>query len=182
MTLPFSFCPACGKPAPDFDGHKALHCTACGLHYFHNVAAAVGVFIKHEEHVLFAVRGRSPGAGMLDLPGGFLEPGETLEQGLKREIAEELGIELPPPRYLFSFANNYQYEGVLYRTADALFEVTYEQRPAVTPADDVAAVQWRKLTDIAGEDVAFVSIRRAIAVLRGEPMTNSPASEWPINE
>ena len=166
MTYPFSYCPACGERAPTFADEKQLRCALCGLQYFHNVAAAVGVFIRHRQHVLLAVRGRKPAKGMLDLPGGFLEPGESLEQGLQREIREELGIELPRPRYLFSFANNYRYEGVLYRTVDALFEVVVEQRPRAVAADDVTALKWVRLSDIILSDLAFDSLRAAVTTLR----------------
>jgi len=166
MTYPFSYCPACGERAPTFADGKQLQCALCGLQYFHNVAAAVGVFIRHRQHVLLAERGREPGQGMLDLPGGFVEPGESLEQGLQREISEELGIELSRPSYLFSFANNYRYEGVLYRTVDAMFEVVVAQRPHVVAADDVSALTWVRLSDVNLSDLAFDSVKAAVTTLR----------------
>lgn len=166
MKSPFAFCPACGAGQPAFRHGKELNCANCGFHYFHNVATAVGVFIRCGGDCLFAVRGREPGLGRLDLPGGFVEPGETLEQGLQREISEELGIALPPPRYLFSEANDYFFDGVLYHTADAIFAVQYAQRPRVQARDDVADVRWLALADVDLEAIAFSSIRRAVQRLR----------------
>ena len=106
---------------------------------------------------------------MLDLPGGFVEPGESLEQGLRREVDEELGIDLPKLVYLFSFANTYRYKDVVYRTVDALFEAHVEHRPEVYPADDVAEVRWERLADIELQAVAFDSIRGAIVRLQKQP-------------
>lgn len=168
MSSLFKYCPDCGANDPYFRDHKQIVCLSCGFRYFHNVAAAVGAFIRCGDEYLFAVRGRDPDCGKLDLPGGFTEPGETLEQGLAREIREELGIVLPTPRYLFSFPNDYPFEGVTYHTIDALFEVKYQEKPAVIPADDVAGVRWLALTDAALEEIAFASIRRAIASLRDD--------------
>ena len=166
MESPFSFCPACGSKQVTFSQQKELFCGSCRLRYFHNVAAAVGVFIRCGDDCLFAVRGREPGKGKLDLPGGFIEPGESLERGLEREILEELGISLPTPRYLFSAANDYFFEGVLYHTADALFEVRYQDRPRIVAGDDVAGVCWLALADVNPEDIAFESIRQAVQMLR----------------
>ena len=94
-----------------------------------------------------------------------------------REIAEELGIELPAPRYLFSFPNDYLYRGVLYRTTDALFEVVCEQRPDASARDDVAALRWIALANVELADIAFASIRRAVVNLRGTPAAPGVVSE-----
>ena len=169
MKSPFQYCPDCGASDPCFRGDKEVLCSRCGFRYFHNVAAAVGVFIRCGDDYLFAVRGREPDCGKLDLPGGFSEPGESLEQGLTREIQEELGLALPAPRYLFSFPNIYLFEGVSYCTVDALFEVAYREKPVVVPADDVADIRWLALADIEPAQIAFSSIRKAIARLRHKP-------------
>ena len=59
--------------------------------------------------------------------------------------------------------------GLVYRTADALFEANFEHRPEVYPADDVAKVCWKRLADIQLQDIAFESIRSAIIQLRKRP-------------
>jgi 8-oxo-dGTP diphosphatase len=55
------------------------------------LAASIAVF--RDGKVLIATRTRPPGAGVWSLPGGLVEPGETLEQAALRELMEEVGIE-----------------------------------------------------------------------------------------
>ena len=167
---PFLHCPQCRSRDIEFRDRKQLVCQKCDFCYFHNVATAVGAIIRHGSEILLAVRGREPARGMLDLPGGFTDPGESLEQALKREIQEELGLQLNQPRYLFSFANTYLYAGVLYQTTDVIFEFTLSSKPAVVPADDVAAVRWIELLAVPHEDIAFDSIRRAVRQLQRQRM------------
>jgi ADP-ribose pyrophosphatase YjhB (NUDIX family) len=165
-TSPFRHCPQCRSGEIEFRDSKQLVCLNCNFCYFHNVATAVGAIIRHGSEILLAVRSREPAQGMLDLPGGFTDPGESLEQALQRELREELGLQLNQPRYLFSFANTYLYAGVLYQTTDIIFEFKVSSKPAVVPADDVAAVRWLELLDVKQEEIAFDSIRRAIGQLQ----------------
>ncbi len=163
---PFLHCPQCRSGEIEFRDNKQLICLNCDFCYFHNVATAVGAIIRHGSEILLAIRSREPAQGMLDLPGGFTDPGESLEQALQREIQEELGLQLNHPHYLFSFANTYLYAGVLYQTTDVIFEFKLSTKPTVVPADDVAAVRWLELLDVQQEDIAFESIRRAIGQLQ----------------
>ncbi len=163
---PFLHCPQCRSAEIEFRDRKQLTCLSCNFCYFHNVATAVGAVIRHGPEILLAVRAREPARGMLDLPGGFTDPGESLEQALTREIHEELGLQLDRPRYLFSFANTYRYAGVLYQTTDTIFEFKLDEKPTIIPADDVAAVRWLELSAVRREDIAFDSIRRAIEQLQ----------------
>ncbi len=128
-TSPFRHCPQCCSGEIEFRDNKQLICLNCHFCYFHNVATAVGAVIRHGTEILLAVRGREPARGMLDLPGGFTDPGESLEQALQREMKEELGVEFSNPRYLFSFANTYVYADVVYQTTDAIFEFRLKQKP-----------------------------------------------------
>ncbi len=56
----------------------------CQFTYFHNPAAAVMVAITVKDELLIAIRGREPGLGGWDLPGGFVDPDESLEQAAIR--------------------------------------------------------------------------------------------------
>lgn len=164
-VAPFSYCPACRSADIEFQQHKLVCCSACGFHYFHNVATAVAAVIRCRGEVLFAVRAHAPARGMLDLPGGFADPGESLEQALQREIREELGLAIDSARYLFSCANTYPYKGVVYRTTDALFEIELKHKPVIEPADDVAEIRWLELQRVDVEAIAFDSVRQAVARL-----------------
>ena len=56
----------------------------------------VGALIFNRDRILLVERGKQPLKGYWSLPGGVLEPGETLEQGIVREVREETGLEVKP--------------------------------------------------------------------------------------
>ncbi|HTZ90337.1 MAG TPA: NUDIX hydrolase [Alloacidobacterium sp.] len=63
----------------------------------------VGAVIIHENQVLLVQRGHEPLKGEWSLPGGALELGETLEQGIQREVLEETGLEIEPLQIVEAF-------------------------------------------------------------------------------
>ena len=142
---------------------KAYQCEACGFLYYHNVASTSSAIIECNNELLLVTRAHDPGQGLLDLPGGFAEPGETLEQALQRELKEELNFDLNVgPRYIGSFPNQYDYRDVRYNTLDAFFAVHIEQRPMIRVADDVSGYQWFLAEKIDYERIAFGSIKLAL--------------------
>jgi ADP-ribose pyrophosphatase YjhB (NUDIX family) len=63
----------------------------------------VGALIFNRDKILLVERGRNPLKGFWSLPGGVLETGETLEQGIIREVREETGLEVKPMKVLEIF-------------------------------------------------------------------------------
>ena len=165
------FCPRCGIESLQKRSEKEFACD-CGFHYFQNVASAVMVALCWQDEVLVAVRARNPGKGLLDLPGGFVDPGESLEGALVRELQEELGLDVSaqPFTYLGSFPNIYPYDGITYHTCDTFFAIRLSEKPVIQPADDVAACQWLKISDIPLPRFAFESTRTAMARLQQSPL------------
>ena len=165
QRIPLRYCPACG--AAEFRAliQKQFECATCGFVYFQNVAAAAGAVIEAEGQVLLVERAKEPDVGKLDLPGGFVDPGETLEQALVRELGEELGLQLGPENcgtYLCSSVNEYPYKGVLYHSLDLFFLIQLEQKPAIAPADDVGGYVWLEPEAVPFEAIAFRSVRDAL--------------------
>ena len=161
------YCPSCGKKTFREDRQKKFQCTACTFTFYWNVAAAVAVIIRYREQVLFTIRAREPGKGLLDLPGGFVDPQETLEDVARREIREELRLELGNLRYLFSLPNLYPYRDVQYHTIDTFFETRLEQVPPIVAADDVIGFEWKCIEDVPLDKIALPSIKECIKKLRG---------------
>lgn len=154
----------CGAQSVLLENHKALRCSACGFTYFHNVATAVGAIIVCGDEVLLLERGKEPGKGQLGLPGGFVDPFESAEQALIREISEETGIRVTQPlNYVGAWANQYPYGGVLYHTQDVYFEVALASKPSLTlQVAEVRAAHWVAREQIDLNQLAFCSARDAL--------------------
>jgi len=117
----FKYCPNCTSDIIMVHDTNAVRCGACGYTYFHNAAAAVAGLVETDKGLLFIRRASEPGLGLLDLPGGFVDHGESLEQALIRELREEIGVGVIDLRYLASFPNIYVYKDVTYHTTDVFF-------------------------------------------------------------
>ncbi len=156
------FCPRCGQPSLAASP-KFFSCGACGFTLFQNVAATVAAIIDCEGSILAAVRAEDPHAGKLDLPGGFVDPGETAEQALRRELAEELNLRNVTPVYFRTYPNIYPYKSVTYHTLDVFFTIKLLRMPKLTPADDVASIEWVKKEELDPQDFAFSSMRAALS-------------------
>lgn len=92
------FCGRCGTPTGDAPGERAKKCPACGLAAYPRVAPAVIVRVTHGDRILLAHGTRFP-EPIYSVLAGFVDPGETLEECVAREIREEVGIEVGEIRY-----------------------------------------------------------------------------------
>ena len=95
------FCSRCGHATRRHRTHEAMECPACGHLHFPRLAPAVIVLVERGREILLA---HSPGFpdGMYSTVAGFVEPGESIEEAVHREIAEEAGIEVEDLRYFGS--------------------------------------------------------------------------------
>ncbi|MDL2242017.1 NUDIX domain-containing protein [Bacteroidales bacterium OttesenSCG-928-L03] len=159
----FRFCPACASSRFVENDFKSRRCEACGFTYYFNVAASVAAFIVDDQgRLLVARRAHEPAQGTLDLPGGFVDPGDTLETAILREIMEETHLHLARPVYLFSLPNTYHYSGINVLTADAFFLLEAGDTSALCPADDVAELFFLEKSEIDPESFGLDSIRQAV--------------------
>lgn len=94
-----NYCLQCGSKAetsiPDGDNRPRLVCPSCGYIHYENPKNIVGALITNEQgEVLLCKRAIEPRYGLWTLPAGFMEGGETLEQGAARETQEEACAEI----------------------------------------------------------------------------------------
>ncbi len=95
------FCGACGTPTEPATGERAKRCPACGLLAFPRVAPAVIVRVARGDEILLA-RGRRFPDPVYSVLAGFVDPGESLEEAVARELHEEVGIEVADIAYFGS--------------------------------------------------------------------------------
>jgi NAD+ diphosphatase len=95
------YCGRCGTPTAPSAEERVRVCPACRLSVYPRVAPAVMALVKRGRELLL---GRSPHfpPGMYSALAGFVEPGETLEQCVARELAEEVGVRVRNLQYFAS--------------------------------------------------------------------------------
>lgn len=95
------FCRACGRELTPHGEERAKLCPGCGHTAFPRLSPAVIMSVEREGRILLARSPRFPG-GMYSTLAGFVEPGETLEETVVREVREEVGVEVTDVRYFGS--------------------------------------------------------------------------------
>lgn len=95
------FCGRCGTATEAAPGERARRCPACGLTAYPRLAPAVIVLVHRGDEVLLA-QGRGFRGGMHSALAGFVEPGESLEDAVRREVIEEVGVTLGAVSYVGS--------------------------------------------------------------------------------
>lgn len=138
------YCHLCGGKL-EVKGTGAWRCTGCGVDLYDNPkpCADIALFTK-EGKLLLSRRARNPEKGKFDLPGGFVDVGETVEDALARELREELGLspgQYGTPKYLKSRTHKYQYGRQIYDNIVLMFmaELMVDEKE-LAPQDDVAEV------------------------------------------
>lgn len=175
-TLPhpletFRYCPRCGAEGFYAKNSSGKCCPQCHFEFYPNTSASTALFILNEArtHLLVATRAKEPAKGTFDLPGGFIERGETAEEGALRELKEETGLEASHLRYLFSGHNDYLFSGHVVYTTDLFFLIIADSRTALTAQDDVAQLQWIPLHELRADAFGLHSISRAVQKIIQEP-------------
>ena len=139
-----------GDPGND----SGARCDACDKTWYHNAAPTAGCVIVRDGKALVTKRARDPEKGRYDIPGGFLERDEDPVAAVKREIAEELSMEVDVGFEDLLQAVPHRYGA----TGDWVLAMGFIARAArgePQPADDVEEVRWVSLDDLDDVDFAW---------------------------
>ena len=107
------------------------------------------------------IRREGPGERKLALPGGFVDIGERAE-ALRREIREEVNLEVASVEFLCSQPNEYHYKGVTYPVLDLFFVTRASGNQPAVALDGVESVCWWKIREVNFDEIAFPSVRQAL--------------------
>lgn len=163
----FNYCPICATPLemrptepPDPDRPT---CPSCGFVHYGNPAPTVQAWIEDDGRYLALRRDQDPLRGEWNMPGGFVEAGEAGDEAIRREVAEETGLEIEIIGVIGVFASRYG-SG---EEALPIFDVAYRCRRNggrldISPESSEAA--WFTLADFPRP--AFEGERLALARLR----------------
>ena len=95
------FCGQCGTPLRTKTTERAKECPICGQLHFPRLAPAIIVLVERGRELLLA-RSRHFLPGMYSVLAGFVEPGESLEEAVVREVNEEVGVDIKDIQYFGS--------------------------------------------------------------------------------
>ena len=95
------FCANCGAPTQVAKGGWQRNCNACGAQHFPRTDPVTIMLVEHEDRLLLGRQPRFP-PRMYSALAGFVEPGETIEEAVVREIHEEAGVRVRDVRYIAS--------------------------------------------------------------------------------
>lgn len=169
IAASFLFCPAC-KIKGRHVGQNPFRCHKCEFTFFFGPTCAVAAIVADDQdRVLLIERAKDPGRGMYGLPGGFVDPGETLEDAVRRETREELNLVATKPVYLCSFPNSYVYRGNEIPVCDSFFVCHIESLDDLQiDASEVTSFKFRKLTPATLNKMAFHSNRKALELFKSQ--------------
>ncbi|PWJ42057.1 NUDIX hydrolase [Sediminitomix flava] len=154
------YCPKCGHDHFIYQKDDSFLCSSCDFRMYINAASAVAAILKNDKgEILFTRRKFNPYKGMLDLPGGFVDQLETAEDALKREIFEELQLNVSSIKYFGSFPNTYEYQDITYFTLDLTFEITVEPYEKIVAQDDITEALFIAADKIKLDDIGATSIK-----------------------
>lgn len=155
-----NFCPKCGSPEFHRSGERSLKCNQCGFHLYINSSAAVAALVNDETgRLLLTTRAVEPDSGKLDLPGGFIDPGETAENAVKRELEEELSMKVKSLEYIGSAPNEYVFSDYSVFTLDMAFRVIPESVTGLMPMDDILDYRFYAENEIDYTQIPAPSIK-----------------------
>jgi NAD+ diphosphatase len=92
------FCGICGNPCVPMSAGHVMHCTGCGTDHFPRSDPAVIMLVVRNDTILMGHASRFP-EGMYSTLAGFVEPGESLEEAVRREVYEETGVQVGEVAY-----------------------------------------------------------------------------------
>ncbi len=169
---------------PDGDEHERMVCADCGYVAYENPKIVVGSVVAVGDKVLMCRRAIDPRRGFWTLPAGYMEIGETLEEGAAREALEEAcaAITIDGMLAVFNIARIGQVQ-VIFRA-----RFTQQEQPAFEPGPESLAVQLFSWDDIPWTEIAFPSVIWALDAWKaagdaalGRPAGNPPDDHRGVN-
>lgn len=161
MQNTFKFCPKC-KNKLDYKSNRLIDCTSCGFHYYLKPALTTALILENlKGEILLTKRKHPPKKNFWDLPGGFINFKETAEECMRREIKEELNLDLGKLEYFGSYWSYYPYKGINYQTLCLVFVSQYNGQKIIIK-DDVKAFRFFAKKEIDLKKISFDDVRNAL--------------------
>lgn len=147
------FCANCGEPTEHADGGHERHCPACDAHHFPRTDPVVIVRVVDGARLLLGRQARWP-EGRFSVLAGFVEPGETLEEAVRREVREESSVEVGEAGYVAS--QPWPFPSSLMIGFNAFADDGPEPRPR---DGELSEVRWFERTEVEAAAAGTTGLR-----------------------
>ncbi len=177
-------CARCGRPVTRDRRSRPPHiaCPRCRYLLYDYPRACVGTLVMKERTLLVLVRGHRPRRGFLDLPGGFLDAGEDLAAGARRELREETGITVGAMRPFGLYWDEYPLDGFGRFPTLNFYWLARWRRGEPQAGDDAAEARWLSLAAVRRARARFAwphmhaVVRDLAATLAGGRIAAAPGA------
>jgi mutator protein MutT len=154
------YCQLCGHHLVErrlaAENRTRLQCENCGFVHYINPRVVAAIIVSHNGRLLLQQRAMEPRAGFWTFPGGFVEVGETPEQGAVRETKEEVGLDVTPSGLL----------GVYSRPHVGIVLVVYEGEStsdaAIVGDAESSQIRWFAQEEVPWSELAFETTEAAL--------------------
>ena len=154
------FCGVCGAACKPRSAGHAMACTGCGAQHFPRTDPAVIMLVHRGDRVLLGHSARFPKATMYSTLAGFVEPGESLEEAVAREVMEESRIQVGAVHYHSSQPWPFPASIMLGFHAEGLSEdITIDP-------DELRDARWFTRAELADPDAHGFSLPRRDSIAR----------------
>ena len=165
--MDFRYCPRCAteletRPSAGPDRDRQA-CPNCGFVHYENPSPTVQAWIERDGAYLALRRGSEPLKGRWNMPGGFVEAGESGPEAIVREVAEETALEVEPEEVIGVFSSAYGSD----EDAEPIFDVAYRCKLVggeLEVSDESEEAGWFSLEEF--PEPAFAGERQALARMR----------------
>jgi ADP-ribose pyrophosphatase YjhB (NUDIX family) len=163
-VIPYRYCPHCAaelstRRIPANDGPERRVCSVCGfIQWGNSKASSSGIVVDSQGRILLSLRACEPFLGCWDIPGGFLESWEHPEDGVRRELREETGLQVEVVGLVGVYMDTYGPP-----PSDDTLNFYYECRVTegrMRAEDDVERLDWFDPRHLPGP-LAFANAQRA---------------------
>ena len=128
-----------------------------------------GVVVVKRGEVLVLRRAHAPRRGCLDIPGGFMDAGESIEGAARRELLEETGLRVGPVTWLGFYWDRYYLKGFGYFPTMNFYYLARWRSGTPRAADDAASAEWVPAAELGGrgQKLAWKHMREVFLKVRG---------------
>ena len=159
----YKHCPNCGATYSPADyAPEKIHCQKCQFDFYLSPKPCNALIIENDHgDILLVKRKFDPGKGKWDVPGGFIDPQETLEESSSREAMEELGVHIGGVEYCASYPSTYLFQGITSSILNFIVKARITGG-TLTAGDDAEEFHFFSEQEIPWDKLAFDYLHEAL--------------------